>query len=163
MEPSPNRLQRRLAQLERLGPLAAILRQGLLRRAIPFTGTAGLVFRELTPDRVVIALPNRRRVQNHIRGVHAAATALLAETASGLALGMHLPDDRLPLLKSMDVRYVRRANGGLLASATLTGTDIERIHREEKGEVTIRVDVRDEDDEQPVECTMTWAWVLRQK
>lgn len=163
MVPAPNRLQRRLSQLEHLGPLAQVARQWVLRRAIPFTGTAGLEFRELTAARVVIALSNRRRVQNHIRGVHAAATALLAETASGMALGLHLPDDRLPLLKAMDIRYVRRANGGLVASAQLTSTDIERVLREEKGDVSICVDVRDADNEQPVECTMTWAWVPRKR
>lgn len=163
MDRNPNRLQRHLSQLERLGPLAGFMRQRILRRAIPFTGTAGLEFLELSSDRVVLALPNRRRVQNHIRGVHAAATALLAETASGLALGMHLPDDRLPLLKSMEIRYVRRANGGLIATAELPSAAIERICREEKGDVEIPVDVRDADNEQPVECVMTWAWVPRKR
>lgn len=159
----PNRLQRRLRQLERLGPLAYLIRQQLLRRAIPFTGTAGLEFRELGTEGVVIALPNRRRVQNHIRGVHAAATALLAETASGLALGLHLPDDRLPLLKSMDIRYVRRANGDLVATASLPASDVAAVLAQEKGDIGIHVDVRDADNEQPVECVMTWAWVPRQR
>ncbi len=68
-------------------------RNAVLRRAVPFTGTAGLQFVELTPSRVEIAVANRRRVQNHIHGVHAAAMTLLAETATGMVVGMTVRDD----------------------------------------------------------------------
>jgi len=160
----PNRLRRRLAALDALPAFVnRWLRNWLLRRAIPFTGTAGIEFRELTDEKIVLHLANRRRVRNHIRGVHAAATALLAETASGLALGMHIPDDKLPLLKSMNIRYIRRANGGLRAEAAMDNVQARSVHELEKGDVTIHVDVRDADNEQPVECEMIWAWVPRRK
>lgn len=60
------------------------------------------------------------RVQNHIKGVHACGMALLAESATGAAFGMNLPDEALPLLKSMSIDYVRVAKGDLRAIATLT-------------------------------------------
>ncbi|MFX6755288.1 DUF4442 domain-containing protein, partial [Acinetobacter baumannii] len=66
---------------------------------VPFVGTSGLRYEELTYNRVVVSVRNRRKVQNHIKSVHAAAMALLAETASGFVVGMNLPDDRIPLIK----------------------------------------------------------------
>lgn len=158
----PNRLRRRLAALEALpGFLRKALRNRLLGRAIPFTGTAGIEFRELGEDRVTLHLANRRKVRNHIGGVHAAAVALLAETASGLALGMHIPDDKLPLLKSMTLRYVRRSSGGLVAIAQLTDSQIAELLDHERGDMNIAVEVRDAGNEETVVCEMIWAWVLR--
>lgn len=157
--PAQNRLRRALARLERLPEFAqAALRRRLLGWHIPFTGTAGLDYPVLDPDLVRVRLANRRRVRNHIRGVHAAAAALLAETASGLALGMHLPDDKVPLLKTMAFRYTRRAAGGLTAEAVLAPEQIRDIETLERGEVKVAVNVWDDDNEKPLECVIVWAW-----
>ncbi|MFX8293371.1 DUF4442 domain-containing protein, partial [Acinetobacter baumannii] len=65
-----NRLQRTLAALDGLpAPLRGAARNLALRRAVPLTGTAGLDFVALTPERSEIRIANRRPVQNHIRGV----------------------------------------------------------------------------------------------
>lgn len=161
---APNRLQRQLAKLN---VLPAFLRrplcQWLMHRAVPFTGTAGIRFDRLDADSVRLRLANRRRVQNHIRGVHASATALLAETASGLALGLHIPDGRLPLLKSMTIRYTRRAEGGVTASAHLTPEQRALLLEQEKGEVNIAVSLRDDAGGTPAECEMTWAWIPKRR
>ena len=74
----PNRLARTLGQLDRVPAVARPWARNLvLRRAVPFTGTAGLQYVALTPQRVEVAVANQRRVQNHIHGVHAAAMTLL--------------------------------------------------------------------------------------
>jgi hypothetical protein len=98
-------------------------------------------------------------MRNHIGGVHAAAMALLAETATGAVFGMNVPDSALPLLKIMHVAYGRRAVGGLTAIASLTPEQIERIGREEKGDVVVSCVVTDESGQSPITATMTWAWV----
>ena len=36
------------------------------------------------------------QVQNHIKGVHACAMALLAESATGAVFGMNVPDSAIP-------------------------------------------------------------------
>ena len=75
---APNRLARTLGQLDRVPAVARPWARNLvLRRAVPFTGTAGLQYVALTPQRVEVAVANQRRVQNHIHGVHAAAMTLL--------------------------------------------------------------------------------------
>src|SRR5262249_25140795 len=109
------------------------------------------------------AIRNRRPVQNHIRGVHAAAMALLAETATGFALGLHLPDDRLPLIRTMKIDYVRRAEGGLRAVAALRPEQIAQIRSEPKGDLVVPVTVTDDSGASPIECEMRWAWVPRKR
>lgn len=159
---STTRLARRLAQLERAPAwLRPWLRDRALGRAVPLVGTARLRFERLDATGVVISIANRRPVQNHIGGVHAAAMALLAETATGFCLGWHLPDDRLPLIKRLQVDFKRRTVGALTASAALTSEQIARLHSEAKGELLVPVTVTDESGEAPIECQMLWAWIPR--
>lgn len=162
--PFDNRLRRALRPLARVpGWLARPLRDRAIGRAIPFVGTARLVLERLDDAGAVLRLPDRRRVHNHIGGAHAAATALLAETATGLALGWHLPDDAVPLLVRMDVRYVRRAQGALVATARLDPSAVATLRSEPRGELDVPVAVVDAAGERPVECTLRWAWVPRRR
>jgi len=156
------RLSRAIARVDAVpAPFRTWARSFAIGRVIPFVGTAGLSVERLDPERCVILLANRRRVQNHIGGVHATATALLAETATGMAVGMHLPDGKLPLLKSMAVRYLKRAEGAVRAEAWLPPTDVARMQTEDKGDVLVPVIVTDEAGTVTVECEMRWAWITR--
>lgn len=134
-----------------------------LGSTIRFIGTAGVQCKELTQNHSVFILKNRKKVRNHIGTVHAAATSLLAETASGMVLGMNVPDDKIPLLKTMKIDYVKRSTGTLKAVATITTEQIERIHLDEKGETIIQVIVTDDLELEPVVCQMTWAWVPKKR
>ncbi len=158
-----NRLQRTLAKLDGLpAPLRSAARNFALRRAVPLTGTAGLDFVALTPERSEIRIANRRPVQNHIRGVHAAAMTLVAETATGMVVGMNVRDDCLPLCKSLNVAFKKRASGALRAQAHLTAEQRALLARETKGEVTVAVTVTDEAGIEPIECEFVWAWVPKE-
>jgi acyl-coenzyme A thioesterase PaaI-like protein len=159
-----NRLQRTLTRLDGLpGPLRGVARNLALRRAVPFTGTAGLDFVTLTPERSEIRVANRKPVQNHIKGVHAAAMSLLAETATGMVVGMNVRDDCLPLCKSLQVNFKRRATGGLVAKAHLTAAQRFAMANDTKGEVTVAVTVTDEAGVEPIQCEFVWAWVPKEK
>jgi acyl-coenzyme A thioesterase PaaI-like protein len=159
-----NRLAR---DLDKLRHVPALLRPWMLNRSlgkvVPFVGTAGLQFLKLEPGRVELHINNRKHVQNHIHGVHAAAMALLAETATGFVVGMSIPDDKLPLIKSMKIDYTKRAEGGLTAVATLTDEQISQIQTTDKGDVTVNVKVVDESGVEPIQCEMVWAWVPMKK
>ncbi len=157
---SPNRLQRTLGKLDLLpGVLRSAARNYALRRAVPFTGTVGLEFVALTTDRSEIRIANKHSVQNHIGSVHAAAMALLAETATGMVVGMNVRDDCLPLCKTMRVRFRKRSTGALTAQASLSGDQRSHMAIETKGEVVVAVTVTDEAGEQPIECEFVWAWI----
>ena len=157
---APNRLARTLGQLDRVPAVARPWARNLvLRRAVPFTGTAGLQYVEMTPQRVEVAVANQRRVQNHIHGVHAAAMTLLAETATGMVVGMNVRDDCLPLAKELKVAFKKRAQGALRAVATLTDDQRALMQQSDKGEVQVQVTVTDESGAEPVQCEFTWAWI----
>ncbi|EDY86189.1 conserved hypothetical protein [gamma proteobacterium HTCC5015] len=131
---------------------------------VKFFGTAGIRVDEISQNRAVMTLKNRRKVQNHIGTVHAAAMSLLAESCTGMLLGMNVPDDKLPLMKTMSFNYVKRAAPGeLVAEATLTDEQLERIYSDDKGEVTVQIKITDVKGVEPVLCDMTWAWIPKKR
>lgn len=135
----------------------------LFGRTIKFAGTAGVTVLQLNKLQAILRLQNRRKVQNHIGSVHAAATALLGESASGFLIGMHVPDDRIPLLKSMQVQYLKRSTGDLTAQAQLSDEQIRLIQQTDKGEVTVPVLITDTAGVQPVQAEYVWAWVPKKR
>lgn len=135
----------------------------ILGKVVPYVGTSGLLYEEITSERVVVSIRNQHKVQNHIKNVHAAAMALLAETATGFVVGINLPDDKLPLIKSLKVDFYKRTHGDMRAVATLTPEDVARIATEPKGELWVPVTVTDESGNEPIKCEMLWAWVPKSK
>ena len=160
MEQRPNRMARVVAKVAALPrPLRRRALSVAFGRAVPFVGTARLQVETLEPEGAVLSVENKRRVQNHIDGVHAAAMALLAETATGFVVGMNLPDDTLPLLKSMHIDYLKRAKGGLRAEASLTLGQRQDIVGSPKGDVLVAFKITDEAGNEPIRTEMVWAWV----
>ena len=156
----PNRLTRQLERLQDMPAFARTwVRSMVLRRAVPFTGTAGLQFIEMSAARVEIGIQNDRKVQNHIGGVHASAMNLVAETATGMVVGMNVRDDCIPLAKEMRMAFKKRATGAMRAVATLTPAQIALMQSSDKGEVNVAVVVTDEAGVNPVECEFVWAWI----
>lgn len=160
LERAPNKLQRSLMRLDEAPRFMRKWVQGvILRRAVPFTGTAGVCFDTLTTERVEVHLANEHKVHNHFGGVHASAMNLLAETATGLVIGMNVRDDCMPLAKEMKMAFRKRATGGLRAVATLTPEQCAVMQASDKGELTVQVTLTDDAGVEPVECAFTWAWI----
>ena len=159
-EHPPNRLERQLERLQEVPVFARPwFRSVVMRRAVPFTGTAGLDFLQMTTSSVEIGIRNEKKVQNHIGGIHASAMNLLAETATGMVVGMNVRDDCIPLAKELKMAFKKRATGAMRAVATLTDEQRALMRASDKGEVKVAVTVTDEAGEQPVECEFVWAWV----
>jgi acyl-coenzyme A thioesterase PaaI-like protein len=155
-----NRLQRQLNRLNKIPPSIRPWAQSfLLGKAVPYTGTSKLRYEVMSPEKVVISVANRRKVQNHIEGVHAVATTLAAETATGMVMGMNVRDDCVPVVKDMRVQFKKRGVGNMRAVATLTTEQRALIQSTDKGEVTVAIVVTDESGNQPVECEFIWAWI----
>lgn len=127
-------------------------------RMVPFSKTTGAKIEELTRQRCVISLKNQKRVQNHIGGVHAIASLVLAESATGFMTALNVPDTRVPLVKSLHADYVRRAKGDMRVTATLTDEQLQLIETTDKGEVSVAVEIRDSANKEPIKITMIWAW-----
>jgi len=130
---------------------------------VKFAGTSGIKIDRVTQQQVEITLANKKKVQNHIGGIHAIAAAVLAESATGIVFGMNVPDKSLPLLKSMKIDYLRRMQGNLKAIAKLDFNDCQDMKNNEKGSLVIPVIITDESNQQPIECQMEWAWVSKNR
>lgn len=158
--PDQNKLARIVGSLRRIpAPLRKRAISLVMGRVVPLVGTARLRVEEMTEDRVVVTVRNRRPVQNHIHSVHAAAMALVAETATGFVVGMNVPNDKLPLIKSMKIDYTKRSHGDIRAEASLTPEQRARIREEPRGDVDVEVTITDGNGNEPVRCQMIWAWI----
>jgi len=134
-----------------------------LGKTVKLIGTAGVECLELTRHKSIFRIKNRKKVQNHIGGVHAAGMALVAETATGMVLGMNIPDDKIPVIKTLKVDYHKRCKGDLTATATLNDDQIQSILTTDKGEVAIDVICMDSEDKEPIQAQMIWAWTPKRR
>jgi acyl-coenzyme A thioesterase PaaI-like protein len=141
--------------------LSAMLMTRVFRFKVKLAGTTGIEVLHTDGKTTTFRQRNRRKAQNHIGSVHAAAMALLAESCTGFIVGINLPGDKLPLIKRMNLNYVKRATGDMTAVASLTDEQIALMQTEEKGEVKVKVQVTDATGIEPVECEMIWAWVAK--
>lgn len=134
-----------------------------LRRAVPFLGTTKLRFHQTEPEIWEVSVRNQRRVQNHLGQIHACVMVLLAETIGVMICTHNMPGGRIPLVKKLDARFVRRSEGAMRAVVRLDATQRQYIVDNEKGEMDLDVTVTDESGEQPVLVTVTTAWIPRRK
>jgi len=135
----------------------------IFNNMVKLAGTAGLRVKKLNQREVEVTLQNKRKIQNHIGGLHACSMALAAESATGIIVGMNVRDTHIPLIKSMNINFVRRCQGDIQATAKLGENDYRRINEDDKGEVTVQVIVKDESGKEPIQAEMVWAWVSKDR
>ena len=141
--------------------LALKLITWMFRYKVKLVGTTKLSITQTDLKSVTFYSKNRTRVQNHIGQVHAATMALLAESATGFVVGLNLPGGKLPLIKSMELKYVRRSKGHMKAVAWVTDEQIELMKTQDKGDVLVAVTITDETGEEPMIAEMNWAWITK--
>jgi acyl-coenzyme A thioesterase PaaI-like protein len=73
---------------------------------------------EVGPNRAVVVVPKRRRVQNHIGTVHAIAACNGLEAAMGLLAEASVPATHRWIPRGMEVRYVAKSTTGLTCTAS---------------------------------------------
>ena len=140
------------------------LRRPLVTKAvgevIPFVDTAGCFIEAYTPRRVAVRLDNETRLRNHLGGLHAAALALLAETATGLVVALNVPDGSSPLLRTMNISFDAFAREAVQAEATLTDDESAQVQSRSIGQIEVDVTLATPDDETTlVSGSLKWAWV----
>lgn len=156
---SQNKLSKGLSRVAGLPPViknTAI--SFMVGRKIPYAGSSGITIEKMEPNRVIASLQNKRKVGNHIGGIHAAAMALIAESATGLVMAMNVPDDCVLVIKTMNVNYRKRTQGAMKAEAHLSPEQQQQIASQNSGEISVPVTVTDETGNSPIECEMIWAW-----
>ena len=144
------------------------LRRPLVTKAvgevIPFVDTAGCFIEAYTPRRVAVRLDNETRLRNHLGGLHAAALALLAETATGLVVALNVPDGSSPLLRTMNISFDAFARETVQAEATLTDDESAQVQSRSIGQIEVDVTLAAPDDDTTfVSGTLKWAWLPKER
>lgn len=111
----------------------------LLGRMVPYTGSIRARVQRFDPGHVVVDLPDRRRVRNHLRSVHAIALANVGELSTGLAVLGAMDDTVRGILTGLEVTYAKKARGLLRVEAR---ADVPPVT--ESTDLSVEAHVRDE-------------------
>jgi acyl-coenzyme A thioesterase PaaI-like protein len=134
---------------------------GFYAQLVPFATTLGTEYVEVSPERVVLRLPDDPKVHNHLGGPHAGAQFSTGESASGLVVLIHFSElmgEVTPLPGRAEIRYRKVAKGPVTVTATL-GRDRDEVLAEvrEKGNAWFTVDiVLSTDDGETGSMTVDW-------
>lgn len=153
---------------DRYADVPSRLRRPLVTHAvgnvIPFVATTGCFIETYTPTQVAVRVDNREALQNHLGGLHAAALALLAETASGLVVALNVPPASSPLLRTMDVSFEAFARQAVRAEATLPPEESRRIRSRRIGRVDVTLSLTaPEEDTIFATSRLEWAWLPEER
>lgn len=120
---------------------------------VPYSGTVGATVERFEPGHVIVSLRDRRGVRNHLRSIHAIALANLGELCTGLAVLGAAGADVRGILTAIEVRYLKKARGRLIAEALADLPDV-------RGDVDHDVEARIRDQAGDVVATVRAHWRL---
>ena len=116
---------------------------------IPLLAQMKLKVTEARRGQVAATLPLEGN-GNHLGTMYAGALFTVAETLGGVIAGSSFPRGRFyPLVKDLQINFLRPATSGVVARASLTEDEITRIEADAeatgKGEFTLTTEVTSED------------------
>jgi acyl-coenzyme A thioesterase PaaI-like protein len=116
----------------------------------------------------LLQLPSGRQYLNHLGTVHAAVQLALAEASSGEFLLRHFgsADDLFPLVRRVEAKFRKLANGSIASTASAMPEDLARLDAElsSKGRsmISIMVEIYDESGAHTLSATFEW-FIQREK
>lgn len=163
-EYKPNNFARMLARLARWPePLRLRLVGFGFGLFTPYFRTNRCRILTLDQHQVTVGIALKRRVRNHVGGIHAVAATLAAEYASGLLVGQHVPDSAIVVVKTIHVELRKPNKGSVRATARLTPEEARAIGTEPKGSLKVPVTIEDAQGQTPITGYMEMAWLPKRR
>jgi acyl-coenzyme A thioesterase PaaI-like protein len=110
----------------------------------------------------LLQLPAGNQYLNHLGTVHAGAQLALAEASSGEFLLKHFgsSDDLVPIVRRMEAKFRKPANGGIMSNASAAPEALARLDAElsskGRGVIPITVEIYDESGAHTLSATFDW-------
>ena len=121
----------------------------LLARVAPYALTIRPQVEELRTNYIQTSMRNRRKVQNHLKGVYATAICTLCEFSAGVCMEASTPKHKRWIPVHMKVDYLK------LGKTDLTATcDLGTVNWEEIDKVDCEVVVKDKNENIIVKATI---------
>jgi acyl-coenzyme A thioesterase PaaI-like protein len=120
--------------------------------AIPYTGSISPIVQQIENGHASVLLRDKRKVRNHLNSVHAIALANLGEFTTGLSLIPQLNDKAKAILVKIEVEYLKKARGDLIAKAFSSVLD----NTTEDTDYTVIANITNTNAELVCRVTATW-------
>lgn len=128
---------------------------------IPFNSFMGIHYSNETE--YLLELDDSGRYLNHLNTIHTSAQFALAEASSGVYLQRtfkEIADSTIPLVRRVDLKYKRPAEGKIRSIAFMDEKQIERVRNEmaEKGRsiATVKVEIYDQNRNVTLQSVFEW-------
>lgn len=134
-----------------------------MTEAVPLVRTLGIRFVAAAAGEVIVELPDRGDLHNHVGGPHAGILFSLGETASGAVVLSAFADqlaDAVPLAVAARIAYRKLALGPVRATARLQRPVADVLAELEAGtrpEFDVAVEIANAEGVVTAEMTVTWT------
>ena len=129
---------------------------------IPYTSELGMTLDRVEGGEVRMTLPDGDRNRNLAGTVHAGLLFTFGETLAGVAAGLDTLERAFPFARRAEIRYRRPARGAVHGSARVAPSEIgrvlEELARDERSELTVRVQLSGDDGEIVAEVDVDYAF-----
>ncbi len=123
----------------------------MVGRSARYTGSIGAKVLHLEEGRSEVSMPDRAKVRNHLKSVHAIALMNLGELATGLAVMYQVDGRGRGILKGIGMEYLKKSRG------TITATCEAQVPQEPgKHDLEVEGLLRDGDGDVVAKVHATW-------
>jgi len=108
-------------------PFGQIFFSKFVARMAPYFTTINPIIEEIRSGYIEVSMKKRRRVENHIKTVHAIAMCNLCEFAGGIVTEATIPKHKRWIPIGMEVAYLKKAKTNLTAICDIGNVDWDNI------------------------------------
>jgi len=139
-------------------PFGKWLFSKLIGRYVPYSGSIGAVVEELNAGFARVSLRDKHKIRNHLNSIHAVALMNLGEMASGLALNAGLPTNVRGIVTNMDIEFLKKARGTLVAECRCDIPDVV-----EDVQYIVKSEIVDKEGDKVANITVHWRLGLKKQ